>query len=304
MELGWVKIRQIDTSLYRDSISNELLHNTKKELSKFKINTQALPNEIVSIIISFLPTIHPLSEMYTQKYKQRLLKQNTIKQHILTSTQLIYPIVKIIVNLINFICIITRYVTWYKTNIHFSDWRKYNAFIIAMLYVPNVKGRGLMSMFIVEMVPEYPAVAPVMMGLIVDCLWGLFVIIAAFPVVVSAGFVYITTGLLAVCVMGMIYYFNYCVFEFIIIKKYPNLRGLEEQKHIAGLVMGFTLILHFVWMTEIVSMMEYFDGKTWGQSYRFGFYGEYCQKSDYFEWNKWSQYPWDIKLLIASWFVF
>ena len=50
--------------------------------------------------------------------------------------------------------------------------------------------------------------------------------------------------------------------------------------------------------------MEFFADKKWNESYRFGFYGEYCQQSDYFEWTKFNQYPWDIQLLIVSWFMF
>ena len=297
------KIDSFDTSCYRATKDTELIQKMQTSLSQLKLfNNQQLPHEIVSIIISMLPSTHPLTEQYTQQF----LQKKTMITSILTSTQFIYPIIRFIANFINFICIIIRYVSWYEQNLHFSNWRKYNAFIIAMLYMPNLKGRGAMSCFAVGMVDPWPVVFTVSMCMISVCVCNVYLVIFSLPLLGSARgwFVYITTGLLALFFMGILILVFDKIFDKIERKYNINASGFDVQRIFAPIVMCATMVLYFAWATQIISMMEYFDGIKWSDAYRFGLYGEYCQKDDYFQWDKWSEYSWDIQFLVIGWFVF
>ena len=143
------QLDNFDFYSYKKSVNERLLIQTERELSALKLNGEPFPNEIVCIIIGFLPIEHPLSQEYELKQWER----NQWIAKVLTVSQFVYAIVRLIINFINFICIIIRYASWHKDNTELSNWRKYCAFIMAMLYLPSMKGRGAMAMFTVEMVP-------------------------------------------------------------------------------------------------------------------------------------------------------
>ena len=152
----------------------------------------------------------------------------------------VYPIIRFIANFINLVNIFIQYVRWYNEHDSFSNWRKYCAFIIAMLYLPNMKGRGAMAMFTVKMVPEQPAVVPFAICSMPDVMYAMYLVVIGFPILISGAFVYITTGLLGFAVIGILYGLNYFVWTRILIKMFGNRMGFDRQKYMAGFAMGLT----------------------------------------------------------------
>ena len=299
VELYREKLQQSKAKL-EESINSELRQKTELKLSQYTFNNQPLPKEIVSLIMSMLPLTN---EIWT-KYRDKLMNRINMKRRCLSFTQFLYPIARFIGNLINFICIIVRYADWYETNTHLSSWRKYNGFILAMLYMPTMKGRGIMTLFAFEVVckgnDEYIAIITTAIGCTSDLLFMLFVIIAAFPVMISGAVVFIPTGLLSILVVVICWAFCYWLFRLSCFSR----KRFESMREIAGFISAMTLLLQFVWTSQTVSIMEFFDGELWTKAYRFGFFGEYCYDAAYFQSNKWSQYQWDIKFLIISWIMF
>ena len=119
------------------------------------------------------------------------------------------------------------------------------------------------------------------------CVW--FIIIS-FPILLSGIFIFIPTTILC-----------YFIVAFFVSLIEDYLQLLAEDTFICILltfgVMWFLIVI-------IICTMEFFNGTNWFKSYRIGFLGEYCNESDYFEFNKWNEYPLDIKFLIISWFIF
>ena len=165
-----------------------------------------------------------------------------------------------------------------------------------------------MAMFNVEMLPAEDARA-VAVHFVSDCCWLLWIIIVSFPILISGAFVYITTGLLSFGIIGIVYLISWCFFEYLKYwirsnNKTISRDAMDVQEIVTPLTIGWTLVIYFTWITQIVSVMELIDGKSWTDAYRFGFYGEYCQKINYFQWSKFNDYPWDIRLVVVSWFIF
>ena len=52
--------------------------------------------------------------------------------------------------------------------------------------------------------------------------------------------------------------------------------------------------------------MEFYGDKeyNWVQSLETGLLGTYCDENDYFQFDRFHEYDWDIQLLVVSWFIF
>ena len=203
--------------------------------------------------------------------------------------------------------ILIRYGTWYGNHRDISNWDRYCAFIISLLYLPTFRARGLLT--VIEAVIEFRKDFPldeahegiIGTGAIEYFGWISLFIIISLPVLVGGCFVYITNTLLVTVVSCVTFPGIYAIMKGIRLTS-DNLNDTEEA---ATAIFGIMTLygLPFVVVT-IVCTMEFYAGGNWVKAYRTGFFGEYCEKHDYFAFSKWNEYDGDIRFLIISWFLF
>eukprot|EP01084_Bolivina_argentea_P153962 268419_1 len=291
-------------------INTEIRAQFKIQLNTILINCEKLPNEIISLIMDMLPEINETWKSYKSSYEKVI----NLKIKLLSWTAFIYPCIRAIVTFIVFMIIMIHYAYWHTANPQLSNWDKYNALIISLFYMPNFKGRGTHSML---SIPHFQLFRNnkdstqtiddvgdrvALFGVIMDTLFGIFFTIISFesgysfPLFISGIFIYIPTTILGLIVgfvlFGAIFV---CGMQFMVNEDLTIISAILFTTSLGG--MWFFIVI-------IICTMELYSGNTWSKAYRIGFLAEYCNESDYFQLNKWNEYPMHIQFLIFSWFVF
>ena len=106
---------------------------SRSEIQKWTVDNIVILPDIASIIISMIT--EPPKELSTFQLKQIKSKMEK-RNNVLKYSILIYPLCRIICNFTNFILIMMRYSKWNNNHRNLSNWDKYCAFIISLLYLP------------------------------------------------------------------------------------------------------------------------------------------------------------------------
>ena len=265
-------------------------------------NLSIFPTEIVSIIMSMLPLQHGNWRKHRASYQKTI----NAESNSILSIKYLYPLVRFFANCINLIIIIVHYSRWYEENTNFSNWDRYCAFIVSLLYMPIFKGRATMRWFGFPIwYPGPPRFnsdkreTPWIMTSFCHmfCEWSfvaMFMMIAA-PILISGAFIYLPTTLLFMLWMT-------CSFTLVFVCFMDCVS--EDVGGYSGMTISSTIGMIFVLTVSTVCTMEFYANGDWVQSYRIGLLGEYCDEEDYFSFGKWSEYRWDMRFLIMSWVVF
>ena len=277
--------------------NNEIHDYFEEELGDIVIDNQRLPDDVIELIMSMLEKNSPHWMKYVEDYVHSIYR----KTWFISFFQFIYPLIRFIINFINFIIIILRYIDWYQNNIkNTSHWNKYFAFIITFLYLPNHKGRGIMKMFHNKLgiiIEERTSQVSVWSNTIIDAAFIIFFIIISFPVFVGGIFIYITTTLLFVVLGLILWAITWYLFQ-------RRSYRLTECGKEWGYTISTTFLSMWFLVNIIMSTMEFYNGSNWINAYKVGFFGEYCDQNDYFQFGKWNDYPSDIQFLVISWILF
>ena len=143
--ITWKTAKSKDDAQLELHINQQLRSKVEEELKKFNLKIEKsheplnLPSEVISIIMKMLPSTGRDDENWNV-FKSEYAKSNNTFVNIMLAITSIYPITRFAVNLVNFIIIINQFKVWCNLNENRSDWDKYCAFIIASLYMPNLKG--------------------------------------------------------------------------------------------------------------------------------------------------------------------
>ena len=264
-----------------------------------------IPAEIISNIISFIPiddNNEPILS-YMEQYRNEIRSKRQIALNILY----IYPTIRFMANGVCFIIIMYQYALWYNQYSHYSNWRKYCAFVIAWLYMPNFNGKGIIPIAIRKLKHNftdyikdphtntvtafYVSIQVTQFQVAVEYLLLIIFCVISLPVSFVGIFLFITTTILAFLFFGIFYLCTqYCL------KSLSVGRGYYMA--------GFALIkLWYVWMT-IICTMEFYSRTTWFEAYFIAWNGRYCDEDDYLSVRNWNQYEWHIQFLIICWFLF
>ena len=119
-------------------INHIIKNKLKSEFNKLTINNSQIPSDITSIIISMLPEIHENWKKQGKQYQSYIY----LKLIICRCSPFVFPILKLIVNVLCTAVIVHHYAIWFGDNDRLSNWDKYCALIISLCYMPNFKGRG------------------------------------------------------------------------------------------------------------------------------------------------------------------
>ena len=311
------------------NLNQRLVSEYRLALETAIYENQQLPIAIVELILEMLELkISQKEQTYgwaaIQVAQQKQVDNANIM--LLHCTKVIYPFIKFLGNLTNFIIIINRYVIWYKSNEDMNAWNKYCAFIIAMLYLPNWKFMSWMnSMYQNELcISGYIF----KFNFFIDILWFTWFCIIAFPILVTGMFIYTTSTILFICgcacTVGWCgYCIGKCIHDLVCFEACPcclkivdNLvsNGIDDptdkDRHEAlmgNLVLPMVTSLFMIVAINITifgTIQFWNTGLDWLESYRVVMTGEYCHNNDWFRFGKWSQYPSDVKFLIISWILF
>ena len=130
----------------------------------------------------------------------------------------------------------------------------------------------------------------------IDIMFGVWMLIISFPIFIVAIFVFLPIPMMILFAMCLILYGVY----------YPlqKLVNVGDFGLGSGTITSFNIGCLWVMITVIVSGMEYYDHWNWSKAFNIGFLGRYCDHDDYFKFEKWNEYSWDIKFLIISWVIF
>ena len=299
------KYRQRLSGNIKQKVSAHNLLEIEKHLESISIDKEELPSEIISEIMAMLGT--ESENWQYSKYAINKWKKRKRKQFGLCIIDCSYATFRFFANFANFVIIIMRYLQWYDDNLNASSWRKYCAFIVALLYLPNFKGRALMrlcnlKLFFGEDDTLWMRVRQLVYGINVfmDVLLALVFVLIALPFLIPGTFVFIPTSFMTLIVAGCVWC---CVYGILVC-----LEKESDDEELEGVVVATVLIStfegHWMYILSLLSMMELFDGSGWVNSYSMAFLGEYCSEGSAFQMSKWSEYPMDIKFLIISWFLF
>eukprot|EP01084_Bolivina_argentea_P242100 406250_1 len=313
-----------DTTLLPDStkrkLNKKVYDNFENELNSAEIEVsnnqyRYIPPEIVGVIMSMLPKYHDLYRCtYWMARAETEIPKLYNKLMIVDSLKFIYPIIRVICNLICFIIILVKYSHWHKEHSSNSNWEKYMSFVIALLYVPVLKLRAPMKIMCIPFgkLGDWSQTI-VFSASIVDATYiGLFITVSI-PIFLAGIFIFIPSVLLmfvfGMILTGAIGLILNCL------KGYGMIyNGSDIWKYIVGLYdddsgnTGFlvtvTFLLHWWFVTVTVSTIVFYMGRGWIKSYEFGFYADYCNTNEYFNFSKWNMYSWDVRFLVACWIIF
>ena len=311
--LCWIdKYQDRNTFLsQKTKICNKLRISTKLQLTKLTtVDNESLPSEIITIIMDMLPTIHDNWYEHAPWEKRKL----NVKWHLPVIALYIYPIARFVANLGNFITIMVQYGKWYHSHSNVSNWDKYCAFIITCLYMPNFLGRGSNSLWM-QVVADAIEFSHALSNYIRTISWvnvlveimvvAAFVIVS-FPIFITGIFVYLPTTILGLIIGFAIWFICFRIGAYFHDKWHgpPDYIYYHDIGIMSGVLMSTSFGALWFFIVIIVPSMELYAGGNWVEAYRIGFFAEYCNKDDYFAFNKWSEYEWNIQLLIVSWFIF
>ena len=268
-----------------------------------------LPQEIIGEIMSMLPVYTDLRYVnYWLDYAEYEIPHLYQKMHIIDILQLIYPITRFITNLTCFVIILFQYSNWYEMNAEQSNWRKYSAFIISLFYLPLFNTKSIMKIPLLFLdipiyVSDYDEVFHKNI-LFADAGYIGFWFMASIPIFLSGTFIFIPSTLLVILIT-----FILIVAANRIWRRVPNMYyvySFRDYLELHPIACSVSILLMTMWwtMTVTISSMALYGGESWPNSYRFGFFGEYCNETDYFQLGKWDSYSWDIQFLIFSWILF
>ena len=275
--------------------------------SKQKINQQLqaiFPNEIISIIIQMIGDNYINRKSLVYKSRIQKIDHKLYQIH----KWLYYYVIRFIVNIINLITIMIRYRKWYNRHENVSNWDKYCAFIIALLYMPLWRGYGLIQIWACYIIGKSEYHTSKFMKTQWEFLFFPMFGIISFPVYFGGLFIYIPTTIaaassLTASMLGVYYLIWKC--------KGSSGGFLDDYEDdddglewISPFAVAITFVFNAFVTVNIVCTMELYSGENWVKAYRIGSFGEYCGEDDYFSFNKWNDYHWDIQLLIVSWFLF
>ena len=291
------------------TISTKLHTNYKSQLQQIQIQNKPLPNEIINIIMSMIPEIVENWEQHAKFHKRKLL----IKWRISIIILYIYPTIKFFANFINFITIMIQYGKWHNSHENLSNWDKYCAFILVWFYMPTWKGRGLNSVLVGVWIEEHDfsednkalythVSAPAIGNIAVNVLFGVVFGIMSFPIWISGIFVYIPTLILFAIISVLVWFVINVGLRRLCNKRRDG--PLDDMFEFNSIFLNVALWTMVLFTLIIVCAMEFYSGQKWVDAYRIGFFGEYCERSDYFEFGNWDEYDWKIQFLIISWFIF
>eukprot|EP01084_Bolivina_argentea_P255372 429504_1 len=281
-------------NLHRDAI--------ELELEQILIDNEPLPDDIIYLILDMLP--NKTNRWWSLRPGKRTINSIYWKSKIVEYTQCIYPCIRILANIINSVILIIHYIHWYMNNNTLSHWDKYCGLIITFFYLPNWKAKSTFNAFWVmeghncqgtwfgDTITENIA----SMDLYIEITFILWFLIISIPIFISGMFIFIPT-----IIIGLLW----GLLAFIIISKLL-LRCFDNDNitDTAGIIVSISIALMWLFVVTIMSTIEFFKTKDWIGAYRIGFLGEYCNESDYFQFDKWNKYPMDIQFVIISWFLF
>ena len=291
-------------------VNQNMVNIMQAELTSVKITyndssePDSIPNEIIAVIMSFLPEVDDAYQPIC-RLKRQQVETNAIMA---ISTTYIYPVVRSICNIINLVNLLIRYVEWY--NVNYSTSTRYCALIMIMFYVPIFNGRGFMRL--IQYIFRYSIKTnrfkkfkywehPFLCALWMDILYLIFVSIVAFPILCTDTIIFIPSICVA-CLGGV-------VMTFIVSLTDCCFRDTPDGRDDAmtfSLALAIPFCISWGVAMMMFSTMEFYGykGYDWIHAWETGFLGTYCDPNDYFAFSKFSQYDWDIRVLIISWFIF
>merc|ERR1712228_727651 len=236
-----------------------------------------------------------------KQHRSSYQKKINAKSNLILSAKYIYPFIRFFANCINLVSIITRYTHWYEANENNTHWNKYCAFIIALLYMPIFKGRATMRWFGFPIWHPGPPslnandatdswtswILSIFCTMFIEWAFVIIFMIVSAPIFISGIFIYLTTTLLFMIWMTCSFVLVFVVF----------MNKSEDIGGYSGMVISSTIGMLFVLNVITICTMEFYGGNKWTESYRIGIRGEYCDESDYFSFDKWNEYEWDIRFL-------
>ena len=289
------------------TITTQFLLDSRKELEIF-VNKEDIqfPSEIISIIMEMLPDKYDnWKEFCDYNSIDKLIQR---QKSVLRYSLYIYPILRIIANFINFILIMYQYGRWYHEHSNISNWDKYCAFVIALLYSPAHSGRGVSTLVTLNfgfgyMDSDYEHIEGVGEPLIgIDFseffLYVSLILIVSFPIWIGGVFIFIPTTVFFI-VVGVIFsvIYHYAMKWIVWKDEYEFNWTLLARISILTIMMWFLVVI-------LVSAMEFYDGQNWVDSCSIGFLGQYCDNDDFIDFSDWNEYTKDLQFLIVSWFLF
>merc|ERR1712228_202953 len=271
----------------KDRINNKLRNQSQTELEKISV----FPNEIILIIMSMLP-------LEDENWRQHISSQQKMinaKSNTVLIIKYVYPFIRFFSNVINFVIIIIHYTHWHTAHVHNSQWNKYCAFIIALLYMPIHKGRATMRWFGFPIWfkdddndRQTPWIVACFFQMFAEWIFVAIFMIISIPILISGIFIYMPTTLLFMLWM--------CGSTTVIFVLFMN--KSEDIGGWSGMTVSLTIGMIFILNVIIICTLEFYANGNWIKSYRIGMRGEYCDESDYFSFDKWNDYDWDIRFLI------
>ena len=284
------------------TVTKKFLLESRRELETFIWDDIHLPPGIISIIMEMLPDKY---ENWKDFCDFDAISNSIEKQKIALKLSLyIYPAIRVIANLINFVLIMYQYGIWHRDHPQISNWDKYCAFVIALLYLPTHAGHGFSTtvMFAniyvddteIESVTEYL----IAIGFLEFFIYISLILIISLPIWIAGFNVFMPNVVFFIVICIIVSALYHFVMKYLVQKD-----DYEFNWLLLARVSSLTVIMWFLVVT-LVSAMEFFDGLDWVHSYGVGFLGEYCDAEDHVHFNKWNEYTMDIQFLIISWFLF
>ena len=276
----------------RDEIKHKLIkqyfENIEIALQEEYYTNIKLPPDITKIVMSMMGKDLVL---YNSEINKPLSKYHFSEMKFaLKYSIFIYPLIRIICNMINFVFIMKRYSEWHKQHKSMSGWDKYNAFIMCLFYLPLWKGSGLCNImgsdndYIGNEVPVSDYLYNI--GSLETVIFIFLFCAISFPVIIGGLFIYIPNSLLTMFTVILLWF------------------RLSYIKDSWRLVMIVTFLLNFFCTVIVVATMEVYAGNKWVDGYEIAVLGNYCKHEDYVDFGEWEKYPNDIQFLIVSWLLF